>query len=407
MKRIKTILPLLTSLIHGRMRPPLALTAKETKGMFPKLKVQMEQLLHNSDLEEIDKWYLATLPQFTNLQVEDDDNNMGRDVLQKLLEDNEGSYSPTIVPGVPPIMAIEITVPNGFAELFYDVALQLESIRTLRWIKDVEEQLQNDESMLQVVRNIMARLNEFSNECVLRQDNSDDKCSEIIKLRIMQLYFAIEHVYCKREEWRNYLEEVCHLPLNLDEYCYQLWEGTPEKSWREAYKSLDSLSDKPEDTNQPKLTEAQAAPIVPTGAEAEENEVIYKYDHFVEVVQTFKFFDCPAVACLNKEQRGQLVRSIVNRRDNYGAYAVAMLCELNYDKWMMENFANANPYSKRGLTKTAIQNHWKDALSLTNSRAIAGNYNVIRNPNGKEDRTIYKASEYTLKVHEDYLAIKG
>lgn len=389
------------------MRSPLALSSKERKGMFPKLKVQMEQLLHDSDLEEIDKWYMDSLPQFTNLLIEGEDNNVTSDALLKLLEDNDGAYTPTKVSGDFPIMAIEINVPNSFAELFYDVALQLETIRTLLWLQDEEKRLRNDESMLQVVRNTMTRLNEFSHECVLRQVNIDDICSEIIKLRIMQLYFAIEHTYCKREEWRDYLEDVCHLPLNLDEYCYQLWEGTPEESWREAYDNLASIKAEIEVPNPSQLIEGQKETIVPTGAEAEENEVITKYDHFVEVVQTYKFFDCPAVICLNKEQRGRLVRSIVNRRDNYGAYAVAMLCELNYDNWMMKNFAKANPYSKRGLTKTAIQKHWLDALSLTNLRAVAGNYNVIRNPNGKENRTIYKASEYTMRVHEDYKAIKG
>ena len=395
----------MTSLIHGQMRPPLALSSKERKGMFPKLKVQMEQLLHYSDLEEIDKWYMDSLPQFTNIQTEDEDNNVNSDALLKLLEDNDGAYTPFKVSGNFPIMAIDISVPNSFTELFYDAALRLETIRTLLWLKDEEKRLRNDESMLQVVRNTMTRLNEFSHECVLRQVNSDNKCSEIIKLRIMQLYFAIEHTYFKREEWRNYLEEVCRLPLTLDEYCYQLWEGTPEESWRNAYDNLARTNEKTETSRLPQPPEEQTA-AVPTGAEAEESEVITKYDHFVEVVQTYKFFDCPAVACLNKEQRGQLIRSIVNRRDNYGAYAVAMLCELNYDKWMMENFAKANPYSKRGLTKTVIQKHWLDALSLTNLRAIAGNYNVIRNPNGKEDRTIYKASEYTMRVHEDYVNIK-
>lgn len=397
----------MTSLIHGQMRPPLALSSKERKGMFPKLKVRMEQLLNSSDLEEIDKWYTDSLPQFTNFLIEDEDNNVTSDALLKLLEDNDGAYTPTKVSGDFPIMAFEINVPNSFAELFYDVALRLETIRTLLWLQDEEKRLRNDESMLQVVRNTITRLNEFSHECVLRQVNIDDKCSEIIKLRIMQLYFAIEYTYCKREEWRNYLEEVCHLPLTLDEYCYQLWEGTPEESWREAYDNLASIKAEIEVPNSSQLIEGQKEMIVPTGAEAEEDKVITKYDHFVEVVQTYKFFDCPAVICLNKEQRGRLVRSIVNRRDNYGAYAVAMLCELNYDNWMMENFAKANPYSKRGLTKIAIQKHWLDALSLTNLRAVAGNYNVIRNPNGKEDKTIYKASEYTIRVHEDYLAIKG
>jgi len=406
MKIIKTTLPLLTSLIHGQMRPPLALSVKEKRSMFPKLKVRMEQLLLNPDLDSIDKWYMESLPQYTPLQIEEESNNPASDALLKLLEDNYVSHAPTSVEDTFPIMKIEVNVPNGFAELFYDVALRLETIRTLLWLKNEERLLRNDEVMLQVVRNILTRLNEFSHECVLRHNKSADKCNEILKLRIMQLYFAVEYTYCNRDDWRNYLEEVCNLPLNLDEYCYQLWEGTPEEGWREAYDNLAGIKAEIETPNSQQLKEGQKETIVPTGLEAEANEIIIKYDHFVEVVQTYKFFECPAVACLNETQRGQLVRSIVNRRDNYGAYAIAMLCELNYDKWMMDNFAKANPYTKRGLTKTTIHEHWKDALSLTSLRAVAGNYNVIRNPNGREDRTIYKASEYTMRVHEDYLAIK-
>lgn len=170
--------------------------------------------------------------------------------------------------------------------------------------------------------------------------------------------------------------------------------------------SVDSLSKQKPEAVVPAEAEAEENEEIgiPTGAEAEENDIISKYDHFVEVVKTYKFLECPAVACLNKTQRGQLVRKIVNRYDNYGAYAIAMLCELEYDKWMMDNYAKAYPKLK-SLTKKAIQEHWKDALSMTNLRAVAGNYNVIRNPNGNEDRSVYKASEYTKIVHDDYMSI--
>lgn len=138
----------------------------------------------------------------------------------------------------------------------------METYRTWQWFKAEEENLRNDESMLQIVRGILTRLNEFSRECVLRQQNTSDKCNEIIRMRIMQLYFAIEHTYCKRDDWREYLEEVCNLPLTLDEYCYQLWEGCPDESWRDAYEELcyDDVvvgtPDLPQLTERPKLTTA-------------------------------------------------------------------------------------------------------------------------------------------------------
>ncbi len=224
-----------------------------------------------------------------------------------------------------------------------------------------------------------------------------------IKESLTQLYFEVYHTF------RNVLEKgnLQSYETDFENFVFG-WKGVfPEEEVMARYNEIIYMSSKAKTETpiiQP-LKDEQKEVQVPTGSEAEENDVITKYDHFVEVVQPYKFFDCPAVVCLNMEQRGKLVRLIVNRRDNYGAYAVAMLCELNYDKWMMDNFAKANPYSKRGLTKTAIQNHWKDALSLTNLRAVAGNYNVIRNPNGKEDKTIYKASEYTKRVHDDYMAI--
>ena len=302
----------MTSLIHGQMRPPLALSSKERKGMFPKLKVRMEQLLNSSDLEEIDKWYMDSLPQFTNFLIEDEDNNVTSDALLKLLEDNDGAYTPTKVSGDFPIMAFEINVPNSFAELFYDVALRLETIRTLLWLQDEEKRLRNDESMLQVVRNTITRLNEFSHECVLRQVNIDDKCSEIIKLRIMQLYFAIEYTYCKSEEWRNYLEEVCHLPLTLDEYCYQLWEGTPEESWREAYDYLSSTNEKTETPNLPQLTDG---PKLTTAAEK-----------FTKIVAPFCFEQLPLVKVLNPKQQAELIELMVQD----ACYAAAMLKYLGY-----------------------------------------------------------------------------
>lgn len=312
MRRIKTILPLLTSLIHGQMRPPLALSLKEKRGMFPKLKVLMEQLLLNPDLDGIDKWYMESLPQFTNLQIEDEDNNSASDALLKLLEDSDGSYSPTRVADTLPVMDIEVNVPNGFAELFYDVALRIETIRTLLWLRNEEARLRNNESMLQVVRNIMTRLNEFSHECILRQNNSADKCNEIIKLRIMQLYFAIEYTYCKRDDWRNYLEEVCNLPLNLDEYCYQLWEGTPEEGWRDAY---DNLATADVEVVTPNLTQLTDRPKLTTGAAK-----------FTKIVAPFCFEELPLVKALNPNQQAELIELMVQD----ACYAAAMLKYLGY-----------------------------------------------------------------------------
>lgn len=288
------------------------------------------------------------------------------------------------------VPVLETTPTDKFLHLLVKVECQ----RTIESLLMLVESVHDDG----VVRTYIRKL--FSAITSLCKDANDP----YIKESLTQLYFEVYHTF------KNVLEkgDLQSYETDFENFVFG-WKGEfPEEDVVARYNEMIYRSSKveTETSDIQQLTEGQKDTIVPTGAEAEEDEIIVKYDHFVEVVKTYKFFDCPTVVCLNKEQRGRLVRSIVNRRDNYGAYAVAMLCELNYDRWMMENFAKANPYSRQGLTKTAIQKHWLDALSLTNLRAIAGNYNVIRNPNGKEDRTIYKASEYTMRVHEDYLAIK-
>lgn len=280
--------------------------------MFPKLKVKMEQLLKSIDLKTIDQWYIETLPQFYHLQTEVEVKESASEELLKILEEEVQSYTPTVVPDNVPLMDIEVTVPNGFAELFYDVAIRLETYRTWQWFKAEEENLRNDESMLQVVRNILTRLNEFSRECVLRQQNDEGKCNEIIKLRIMQLYFAIEHTYCKRDDWREYLEEVCNLPLTLDEYCYQLWEGCPEESWRDAYEELGYDDIVVETPSLPQLTER---PKLTTAA-----------GKFAKIVAPFCFEELAKVKALTPKQQAELIELMVKD----ACYAAAMLKYLGY-----------------------------------------------------------------------------
>lgn len=144
---------------------------------------------------------------------------------------------------------------------------------------------------------------------------------------------------------------------------------------------------------------------LPSGEEMMENEIIRKYNHFIDVTKPFHFTDCPKVNALTRSQRGQLINKIVGHADNLGAYAVAMLRFLEYDIWMKEQFAKNNVHS-RGITQQEIYKHWNDALSLSNERGVKGNYLVL-NPNSKEDKNMYSAWRYTKVVEEDYEKIKS
>jgi len=381
MRRIKTTLPLLTCLIHGQIRPPLALSSKEKKGMLPKLKVQMEQLLLKPDLAKIDIWYSESLPQFTNLQMEEVAINESDNVLLNLFKEDDSSYTPTRFSDNLPLMDIEINVPNDFANLFYDVALRLETVRTLLWLENEDERQQNGDAMLQVIRNILTRLNEFSHECVLRQKKNTEKCNEIIKLRIMQLYFAIELIYCRCHEWRDYLEDVCKLPLNLDEYCYRLWEGTPEEKWREAYDNLMKTQVAIELPALPVLTEG---PKLTTPAEK-----------FAKTVAPFCFVELPLVKALNAKQQAKLIELIVGDK----CYAAAMLKYLGYYKRIKD------VYQKN--SNEEIIKHCAEALGCAASTYKKYFYSLhTKNPYEKYEKHNSQAFLDNKQVENDYSRIK-
>lgn len=371
---------MLTCLIHGQIRPPLALSSKGKKGMFPKLKVQMEQLLIKPNLTKIDIWYSESLPQFTNLQIEEEDINESNNTLLKLFKEDDSLYTPTRVSEDLPLMDIEINVPNDFADLFYDEALRLETVRTLLWLKKEDERLQNGDAMLQVIRNILTRLNEFSHECVLRQKKSTDNCNEIIKLRIMQLYFAIELIYCRCYKWRDYLEDVCKLPLNLDEYCYRLWKGTPDVKWREAYDNLIKTKEEIEMPALPILTEG---PKLTTSAEK-----------FAKKVAPFCFVELPLVKVLNAKQQAELIELIVKNN----CYAAAMLEYLGYYKRIKD------VYQKK--TNEEIIKHCAEALECSASTYKKYFYSLnTDDPYEKYEKHNAKAFLDNKQVENDYFRI--
>ena len=165
---------------------------------------------------------------------------------------------------------------------------------------------------------------------------------------------------------------------------------------------------KTEDLHREELGEEEegrkgAPRTLPTADEAEKSIIKEKYNHFVEVTKDYNFADCPAVKCLIKENQGKLIWKIVEKRDAYGAYAIAMLCELGYDSWM-ENVVKKAPGTKK-LTKETIFQHWSDALGLS-KRNVKGNYYVIRKKDTKQDKNLYKSHTQTIAVHEDYMKLK-
>jgi hypothetical protein len=311
MKKIITTLPLLTCLIHGQMRPPLALSSKEKRGCFPRLKVRMDQLVKDAGLEEIDSWYMETLPMYTQLHVSEE-APIAEDLRKAFIEQDGENYTPTTVAEHMPIMDIELEVRNTFSDLFYDIAMRLETKRTYLWLIAMEKKLHNDEDMLQVVREILVQLNEYSKECINRYRQSKENSNEIIRLRIMQLYFVIEKTFCQRPLWRGYLENTVNLPLTLDEYCYSLWEGTPEESWRTAYEN--ALKNIPK-TGTPDLTQLTDKPKLTTAAEK-----------FTTIVAPFRFEELPLVKCLTPKQQAELIELMVKD----ALYASAMLKYLGY-----------------------------------------------------------------------------
>ena len=149
------------------------------------------------------------------------------------------------------------------------------------------------------------------------------------------------------------------------------------------------------------ITEA----ICPTGMEAVRGELIRKYDHFVDTVRggvggmDYGFFELEKVAALSTSQQGRLISKIVERADNRGAYAIAMLCFLGYHTQMQERYLAA---THNRLTKETLAEHWMEALGLKSKRHVMGNYRLCVDPNSQEDKDIYKAWSFELAVKDDY-----
>lgn len=391
-------LPLIDLILAHGWVPLSMLSTSEHDKTFARLSASISKY-KNLSLEEMNRGIAETVKGYG--EYVPTSQSAFNAVGSTLLSAFDDTYSKTKT--VSDVCHLELTYALGhsYADRFYILAVEADVRHCLLWLIDQERLLRSDDDMKQVVRETLSVITGY---CRMTHSSSEinKPVFGFVLRKLTALYFEIVYTYLEEHrDWREYIESLYSdlLPLTFFEFTSIYWETMPTEEDEASWESF-------EQTERTPVIAKRPVTMVPTGAEAEENEVVTKYDHFVEVVQTYKFFECPAVACLNETQRGKLVRSIVNHKDNYGAYAIAMLCELEYDKWMEENFVKANPYSKRGITKTMIIAHWKDALSLNNDRAVAGNYNVLRNPSSKEDRTVYKASEYTMKVHQDYIAIR-
>ena len=397
---MNNVLPIIHQIVAGGWNPDLLLSQRDQDKWFAKMETQLRRYSF-SNYDEIDSAYADLLSSCVEYEPTKDTQQISF-VVMDFMSSFVSPYRKTKSASDYPRLVLAAAVGRNYADRFYDIAVYVDMRHCLLWLIREESRLKSDDDMKQVVREVLTVITNYCRLTLAASDTSKAIFEKVLK-KLTCLYFEIVNTFVKEHaDWGEYLEKYYgdQLPLSFWEFTSAYWNELPseedEKAWEEFEQAsvvVTSVVKQPEK-------------LAPTAEEAIENEIIVKYNHFVDVVKTYKFFECPAVACLTQEQRGKLIRSIVNRSDNYGAYAVAMLCHLEYDKWMMENFAKDNPHS-RAMTKGTIHKHWLDALSLTSERAIAGNYNVIRKADSNEDKNIYKSHEYTLKVQEDYENIKN
>lgn len=397
---MNNVLPIIHQIVAGGWNPDLLLSQRDQDKWFAKMETQLRRYCF-SDYNALDAAYVNLLLGVAEYVPTNDVQHHTSAIIDSMYA-FASPYRRTKSASDYPRLVLPTSVGRNYADRFYDMAVYVDIRHCLLWMSREESRLKSDDDMKQVVREVLTVI---TNYCRLTHTASESSIVifENVLKKLTCLYFEIVNTFVKEHaDWGEYLEKYYgdQLPLSFWEFTSAYWKELPteedEKSWEEFEKTSVIVTS----------VVMQTERLVPTAEEAIENDIIVKYNHFVDVVKTYKFFECPAVACLTQEQRGKLIRGIVNRSDNYGAYAVAMLCHLEYDKWMMENFAKDNPHS-RAMTKGTIHKHWLDALSLTSDRAIAGNYNVIRKADSNEDKNIYKSHEYTLKVQEDYEGIKN
>lgn len=389
------VLPIVDLVMAGGWNPDLLLSQPNHDKTFAQLSEKLKRCV-GLDYRQIESVYVDVFDGYADYEVETELHDHSVNARNILLA-FDSPYSKTKSASDQTRLGLDILVGSSYSEQFYDTAVKVNIRHCLSWMVAEESRLKSDDDMKQVVREVMSIIVGY---CRMAQTPSEQSKVFYVNVlrRLTTLYFEIVETYLREHaDWREYVEKFYseQLPLSFMEFTSAYWPEMPSEKDEEAWDNFVQTTSKPVVAKQPKK-------VAPTAEEAIENEIVDKYNHFKEKVLTFKFFDSPKVVCLNQEQRGKLIRLIVNRGDNYGAYAVAMLCFLEYDKWMKDNIAKNNPYSKKVITKSEIHKHWLDALSLNNERAIKGNYNVIRVKDSKEDKGIYKSHEYIRQVEEDY-----
>jgi len=396
---MNNVLPIIQQILAGGWNPDLLQSQSDHDKWFAKMETQLRRYCF-SDFSEIDTAYADLLSDCVEYETTKGTRQSSTAIMD-FMSSFASPYRKTRTVSDYPRLVLPAVVGRKYADRFYDIAVYIDIRHCLLWLNREESRLKSDDDMKQVVREVLTLI---SNYCRLTHTASETSkvIFENVQKKLTCLYFEIVNTFVREHaDWGEYLEKYYgeQLPLSFWEFTSAYWEELPteedEAAWDEFENTLVTTN----------LVVQQPEKLAPTAEEAIENDIIDKYNHFVNAVTIYKFFDCPKVSCLTETQRGKLIRNIVNRSDNYGAYAVAMLCHLEYDKWMMDNFAKDNPHS-RAMTKGTIHKHWLDALSLQNIRAVSGNYNVIRVADSKDDKNMYKSHEYTLQVQEDYDAIK-
>lgn len=397
---MNNVLPIIQLIVAGGWNPDLMLSQSDHDKWFAQMETKLRRYSH-SNYGEMDAAYVHLLSSCIEYEPTKD-TSQSSSVTMDFMSAFASPYRKTVSAAEYPRLVLPATVGRNYAGRFYDIAVTIDIRHCLLWLIREESRLKSDDDMKQVIREVMTVITNYCRLILTASETSIVIFENVLK-KLTCLYFEIVNTYVKEHaDWGEYLETYYgeQLPLTFLEFTSTYWGKMPEEEDEKAWEEYE----KTPVTATPVIQQPEK--LAPSAEEAIENDIINKYNHFVEAVTPYNFFDSPKVSCLNETQRGKLIRLIVNRSDKYGAYAVAMLCFLNYDKWMMEIFAKANPHA-HAMTKGTIHKHWQDALSLTSARAVSGNYNVIRVTNSGEDKDKYKSHEYTLQVQQDYEAIKN
>lgn len=402
-------LPIVEGMLRGGLRPNLLRKTLSEKELMQNCRI-LRKISSNENLKEIENVLVEVLLPMGLIKLREAFSQQHAMILsaEKFPSFNGfGSRKYTPAQAFPSFDGVlEMPSSSNPFHRFYALLVDAELIRMKKLMHDLCLTLRNDCLMRNELKDLLKRMAVYCQEAA--QWESDSEIMRMIAAKLTQSYFELLGSY------HNLLYQGEDVGL-IDDFCdfVYLWRREdPNEEEMERFTDVSCKAMKAEPTSQfehqtENVQEVQKCQT-PNDVNAETDAATNKYDTFLAALNgqstgfpNYGFFNLPKISCLNSEQQKKLISDIAFRETDHVAFAVAMLCFLEYDTKLISEY---------GFNKTHLYKYWGKLLNV-NERKIGGNYQTVRNADTTEDKDLYKAHKYfdeeAEKIYHDILDEKS